>query len=147
MAEYIDREAFKKSVEKHYCKPCKAEGKDHNGCWCRACWVDDMLDEVDCFQPAADVAPVVHGKDLASPSLFCCSVCGCEDDDTYTCDVSEYRYCPNCGAKIDEKAKPEPSVVTIYKCSGCGTRFMEFSKGDHFCCFCGAKMDEVEAKE
>lgn len=50
MAEYIDREAFKKSVEERYCKPCKAEGKDHNGCWCRACWVDDMLDEVDCFQ-------------------------------------------------------------------------------------------------
>nr|DAI99246.1 MAG TPA: putative cytoplasmic protein [Caudoviricetes sp.] len=93
---------------------------------------------------AADVAPVVHGKDLASPSLFHCSVCGCEDDDTYTCDVSEYRYCPNCGAKIDEKAKPEPSVVTIYKCSGCGTRSMEFSKGDHFCFFCGAKMDEEE---
>lgn len=61
MAEYIDREAFKKSVEEHYCKPCKAEGKDHNGCWCRACWVDDMLDEVDCFR-LADVAPVVHGR-------------------------------------------------------------------------------------
>ena len=53
--------------------------------------------------PAADVAPVVHGKDLAQPSLFKCSVCGCEDDDTYTCDVSKYRYCPNCGAKIDEE--------------------------------------------
>lgn len=143
MDEYIDREAFKKSVEEHYCKPCKAEGKDHNGCWCRACWVDDMLDEVDCFRPA-DVAPVIHGKDLAQRSLFECSVCGCEDDDTYTCDVSEYRYCPNCGAKIDEKAKPEPPVVTIYKCPGCGKRFMEFSKGDHFCCFCGAKMDEEE---
>lgn len=57
MAEYLDREAFKKSVEERYCKPCKAEGKDHNGCWCRACWVDDMLDEVECFQPS-DVAPV-----------------------------------------------------------------------------------------
>ena len=62
MAEYVDREAFKKSVEERYCKPCKAEGKDHNGCWCRACWVDDMLDEVDCFQ-TADVAPVVRCKD------------------------------------------------------------------------------------
>lgn len=57
MAEYMDREAFKKRVEERYCKPCKAEGKDHNGCWCRACWVDDMLDEVECFQPS-DVAPV-----------------------------------------------------------------------------------------
>jgi hypothetical protein len=62
MAEYLDKEAFKKSVEERYCKPCKADGKDHNGCWCRACWVDDMLDEVECFQPA-DVAPVVRCKD------------------------------------------------------------------------------------
>ena len=63
MAEYIDREVFKKSVEEYYCKPCKAEGKDYNGCRCRACWVDDMLDDIDCFQPAADVAPVVRCKD------------------------------------------------------------------------------------
>lgn len=77
MAEYIDREAFKKSVEERYCKPCKAEGKDHNGCWCRACWVDDMLDEVDCFQPA-DVAPVVRCKDCkyrdgtpGQPNILC----------------------------------------------------------------------------
>lgn len=62
MAEYLDKEAFKKSVEERYCKPCKAEGKDHNGCWCRACWVDDMLDEVECFQPS-DVATVVRCKD------------------------------------------------------------------------------------
>ena len=63
MAEYIDKEAFNKSVEERYCKPCKADGKDHNGCWCRACWVDDMLDEVECFQPAADVSQVVRCKD------------------------------------------------------------------------------------
>ena len=50
MDEYLDKEAFKKSVEERYCKPCKAEKKDHNGCWCRACWVDDMLDEVECFR-------------------------------------------------------------------------------------------------
>lgn len=77
MAEYLDREAFKKSVEERYCKPCKAEGKDHNGCWCRACWVDDMLDEVDCFQPA-DVSPVVRCKDCkyrdgtpGQPNILC----------------------------------------------------------------------------
>lgn len=62
MDEYIDRGTFKESVEGRYCKPCKAEGKDYNGCRCRACWVDDMIDEVDCFQPA-DVAPVVRCKD------------------------------------------------------------------------------------
>ena len=62
MAEYIDREAFKKSVEERYCKPCKAAGKDHNGYWWRACWSDDMLDEVDFLQPS-DVAPVVRKEE------------------------------------------------------------------------------------
>ena len=63
MAEYIDKEAFNKSVEECYCKPCKADGKDYNGCRCRACWVDGMLDDVECFQPAAYVAPVVRCND------------------------------------------------------------------------------------
>lgn len=111
MDEYIDRKAFKKSVEEHYCKPCKAEGKDHNGCWCRACWVDDMLDEVDCFQPAADVAPVVHGRwidilnvDMVSKTGEClgnatvCSVCLYINQDLF-----KTNYCPNCGAKMDER--------------------------------------------
>lgn len=77
MAEHIDREAFKKSVEESYCKPCKAEGKDHNGCWCRACWVDDMLDEVECFQPS-DVPPVgwISVKDkLPEPETEVLAVC------------------------------------------------------------------------
>ena len=69
MAEYIDREAFKKSVEERYCEPCKTDGKDHNGCLCRACWVDDMLDEVECSQ-SADVAPVVRCKDCKYRTEF-----------------------------------------------------------------------------
>ena len=92
MAEYIEREALEKAMT-----IAAANGKDKDRrTWAKAiCVLHDM--------PAADVAPVVHGKDLAQPSLFKCSVCGCEDDDTYTCDVSEYCYCPNCGAKMDEK--------------------------------------------
>ena len=103
MAEYIEREAFKKSVEERYCKPCKAEGKDHNGCWCRACWVDDMLDEVECFRPA-DVAPVVHGR--WGTGRFNLETGNYEEQCTRCRNFSkEYGkpYCPNCGAKMDEK--------------------------------------------
>ena len=46
MAEYIEREAFLKDIEERYCLPCKKAGRDHNGCMCDVCWVDDMLSEV-----------------------------------------------------------------------------------------------------
>ena len=101
MAEYIDREAFKKSVEEHYCKPCKAEGKDRNGCWCRACWVDDMLDEVDCFQSAADVAPVRHGRWNDGDPY--CPICRKDKFRGLDADVwADWKpdYCPNCGADM-----------------------------------------------
>ena len=100
MAEYIDKEAFKKSVEERYCKPCKAEGKDHNGCWCRACWVDDMLDEVECFQPA-DVAPVVRGRWVRH---YRSGTPVAEGYVSTCCDMWNNRksdYCPSCGAIME----------------------------------------------
>ena len=113
MAEFINREAFKKSVEERYCKPCKSEKKDHNGCLCRACWVDDMLDEVECFQPA-DVTPVRHGRweeaDWVEPdchgfgtirtpkaALRCSNCKNCFKKEL----LWEDNYCPNCGAKMN----------------------------------------------
>lgn len=105
MAECIEREATIKRIKEVYCKPCKAEGKDHNGCWCRACWVDDMLDEVECSQPS-DVAPVVHGcfepcfdeNGNWRQGFAKCSNCGKE---YYAQVINHFGYCPNCGAKMD----------------------------------------------
>lgn len=97
MAEYIDRGKFKESAEDRYCKPCKADGKDYNGCRCLACWVDDMIDKVDCFQPA-DVAPVRHGRwlyvDTDTEQFFLCNRCKKKE-------YWESNYCPACGAKMD----------------------------------------------
>ena len=55
--------------------------------------------------PTVEAKPVVHARNLSAdtPSQFECSVCGCEDWDTYTCDVDVYKYCPNCGAQMDEE--------------------------------------------
>lgn len=60
MAEYIKRETFLKDIEERYCLPCKEEGKDYDGCRCRACWVDDMRGDVICA-PAADVEKMSDG--------------------------------------------------------------------------------------
>lgn len=61
MAEYIERETFLKDIEERYCLPCKDAGRDHNGCKCRACWVDDMRGEVIDSEPAADVEKMSDG--------------------------------------------------------------------------------------
>ena len=52
--------------------------------------------------PAADVAPVRHGRWLQKKHKifgnaydYVCSECGCD----YA--LAEYNYCPNCGAKMD----------------------------------------------
>lgn len=54
--------------------------------------------------PAADVVPVVHGKWAPSernPSFLVCSVCGgCYVYDEWV-DERKWRYCPNCGARMD----------------------------------------------
>ena len=66
-------------------------------------------DAADCirYMDAADVAPVVHGRwidaypDIEPNPMFMygiCSECGFEQG------ISKYlKYCPNCGAKMDEK--------------------------------------------
>lgn len=59
--------------------------------------------------PAADVAPVVHGKwmvkqiDSFRKFEITCSVCGWTGIDNYDSydDPADYNYCPNCGAKMD----------------------------------------------
>ena len=55
--------------------------------------------------PAADVAPVRHGRWVlelepnGKPYCFHCSVC--DDDFHYIGITVAYDYCPNCGAKMD----------------------------------------------
>ena len=110
MAEYIERETFLKEIEERYCLPCKEEGKDYNGCKCRACWVDDMRGDV-IGEPAADVAQVVHGEWQGEGDgyadgeivldVWYCSECGyCIDDGTDDPHILP-NYCPHCGARMD----------------------------------------------
>lgn len=107
MAEYIGREAFLKDAETRYCLPCKEAGKDHSGCMCRACWVGDMMGEVE-DAPAADVAPVRHGRwedsidEWFGTDVYTCSKCR----ESYvlvegTPKENLWHYCPNRGAWMD----------------------------------------------
>lgn len=61
-------------------------------------------DAADCirYMDAADVAPVVHGRWLYGDYYDIGDVCSeCDWDSQMT--HPSYRYCPNCGAKMDKE--------------------------------------------
>lgn len=62
--------------------------------------------------PAADVAEVVHGQwiEYPRPHYFKCSECKCTVPYKKAMAIDgerKYKYCPNCGAKMDECNEPE----------------------------------------
>ena len=100
MAEYIERETLMRRIKEIHCAECDS----YHGVRCRGCWVDDTLDYID-SEPAADVAPVRHGRwidaypDIEPNPMFMygiCSECGFEQG------ISKYlKYCPDCGCRMD----------------------------------------------
>lgn len=101
MAEYIKRKTFLKDIEERYCLPCKEAGKDHNGCRCDVCWVGDIYGDV-IGAPAADVAPVVHGRWAhLGGDEWCCSACGFVITTEGSWDKPTKKYCEDCGARMD----------------------------------------------
>lgn len=115
MSDYISREALIGKVEKHYCAPCKGQGGDLGGDWCRSCVINSVLEKVRGI-PAADVIPVVHGRWIGIDSSFWKPTHSSDIPvfrKTYRCSECGRRtaiaenYCPNCGAKMDKEATNE----------------------------------------
>jgi len=83
MAEYIERSAAIRALTLHDCDSADAK---------------IVIRDI----PAADVAPVVHGRwvdnGISGSMLSGCSVCG------FSCGAFSFSYCPNCGAKMEEEA-------------------------------------------
>lgn len=99
MAEYIEREALMRRIKEIHCAECDS----YHGVRCRACLVDDTLDYID-SEPAADVAPVRHGRWVSVPHKLArvCSVCNRDEPYKFAdIDTDVYDYCPNCGARMD----------------------------------------------
>lgn len=51
--------------------------------------------------PAADVVPVVHGEWIERALRPTCSLCGFSGS-LIDAPISPFKYCPNCGAKMDK---------------------------------------------
>ena len=93
MAKYVD-------VEKVFCADC--EDRDRCGSPDVFCYVHSM--------PAADVAPVVHGRWLLDDytKRYRCSVCEAYQPYDAVGDYISYwdcDFCPLCGAKMDGERK------------------------------------------
>lgn len=109
MAEYIEREEAIKRIQKTYCADCNS----YNGVKCRACGTGDAIDMIE-DAPAADVAPVVHGRWVYDPNArdwnlggYVCNLCGVinknlpGDTRFNPLNFAGSAYCPNCGARMD----------------------------------------------
>ena len=99
MAEYIERETLRDAVESiDWYSVYKGKLTTGAPSSANALYkANDIYSAID-NAPAADVAPVVHGRWIASHDEFCsCSIC------KYPVYVgwNQTNYCPNCGAKMD----------------------------------------------
>ncbi len=97
MPKYIDADSFRLELN---------NGIDTDTLCCQ-----EDIDRFLYHFPAADVEPVRHGRwvhtDLAAHwrGKDECNQCGYHEKDRR--DMSRYRYCPNCGAKMDLKVKSQ----------------------------------------
>lgn len=99
MAEYIERDALRQAVLESQHDNSHPRGWAHIAHDCEHAHFVAMIDRF----PAADVAPVVHGRIVGSLEdgryrrRFSC----CGEDATMITQWAWPKYCPNCGAKMD----------------------------------------------
>ena len=98
MAEYIERESamLLPELPKEY-RNYQTDNLDD-------AYEQGWYDALCCLEhiPAADVAPVRHGRWLCGDYYDIGDVCSeCDWDSQMT--HPSYRYCPNCGAKMDKE--------------------------------------------
>ena len=94
MAEYIEREALISEFKR------LTLGENS---LIERIFADGVYAVLETF-PAADVVEVKHGRWMpyGFGKEIMCSVCRCELGDAW-----EYRYCPDCGAKMDGERRSE----------------------------------------
>ena len=91
MAEYIKREAAVKAANEWVSEACMAPVM-------RVSRLFDKLQKV----PAADVAPVVHGRWMhLGGDEWCCPACGFVISTEGSWEKPDKKYCEDCGAKMD----------------------------------------------
>lgn len=97
MARMIDADEFKREIS--------AMAIKNNYPVSKVCALCEIIDS----QPTVDAEPVRHGKWIDNNAgnhdprdrWVKCSLCGYSTTDRFS---KEYKYCPNCGAKMEEES-------------------------------------------
>lgn len=95
----IDANNLIEEIREERCYNCR-NFKDMKCDYCGTADYIYMIEDM----PAADVAPVRHGRWIEQEKytfgvMYDCSICGSRILDN----GHSWNYCPNCGAKMDEK--------------------------------------------
>lgn len=118
MGRLKDADALIHDITKLYCEDCEKRKGIKNGKLrfvyeigdvpCRACNLDDMKDAIE-NAPTVEAEPIRHGHwmpyEYGDYHWHKCSVCGswwAHDDYDQ---MDEFRYCPVCGALMDEEVE------------------------------------------
>ena len=101
MAEYIEREVLLEAFD-HADADVLEDYGDGTSRW--GFGIENILKVINSI-PAADVAPVRHGrweqtKEWATKAKYRCSVCGREIMSSVKVNIEKYPYC-HCGAKME----------------------------------------------
>lgn len=97
MAEYVEKDAAIKALQ----LVCLYDsGEQENATTAAMNFAFNHCKEKIAALPAADVAPVRHGRWLGHEYGFAwCSLC----HERQEVDFAPHNYCPHCGAKMDEE--------------------------------------------
>ena len=98
MAKYIEMKKLEKAFDDADPDVCESYPDGYSDWGFGRKNVRDVISSV----PAADVAPVVHGRWVADGGILICLCCEAEIEAKNTFGEDNHRnYCPNCGAKMD----------------------------------------------
>lgn len=107
MDEYVNRKKLEETFDNADTDVCESDMDGHSDWGFGRENVRNVIRSV----PAADVAPVVHGRWIEDHDYLKCPKCGVMVKWDFTFfDIGNWNYCPNCGVKMDKEDEDDDGI-------------------------------------